>query len=329
MNPGKRTVITPQLIAAVQAAKRRTPPPSHLALAREFGIATGTVSNILQGQDPPAAAGDATEPATRTACEASYGADEGTVTITARYPADDPPAWMQGPARSLDIHTLERALAVGKVDLATWVVDRWSPSFSEVTVRLQHFGSDGKRLADTPVTYTNCHIKVWLRRKSPELRSLEALLTEIREHRQVVVPRIAVKPAKGQPRRQLEISIMDPHLGLQCYPPGADRTWSIGECQSMILAVLEDLIWAAALYGPFERIILPFGNDFLHVDNVAHTTTAGTPQPEAEAWQHTYVEGEKLALAMVDRLREVAPVTIYVVQGNHDRQSAFTLGRLL
>ncbi len=331
MTPDRRTVITPELIEAVRAAKRRTPPPSHLEIARELSISTGTVSNILRDRDPVAGADDGkAEPVARTACEADYHGDEGTVTITARYPSDAPPAWMHRPAKSLDIHTLERALEVAKVDLTTWTVDRWAPSFSEVTVRLRQYEGDGKRLTDTPVTYTNCHIKVWLKRKSLEARSLEILLEEIRQHGRITLPKVT-RPAipKVRPRRQLEISIMDPHLGLQCYTPGADHEWSIEECGTMVLSILADLIRAAVLYGPYERIIFPFGNDFLHADNVFHTTTAGTPQPEAQSWQYTYVAGEKLALAMVERLREVAPVTIYVVQGNHDRQSAFTLGRLL
>jgi hypothetical protein len=330
MTPAPRSVITPELIKAVQAAKRRTPPPSHQALAQEFEVATGTISNILRGHAGTKAGKQEPEPPAQTSCDAHYDRDKGTVSIAARYPADQPPEWMAGQARSLDVRTLERVLAVAKVDLEMWVVDRWAPSFSEVTVRLRHYGADGARLEDAPMTYTNCHIKVWLRRKAPEVRSLEILLAEIRQHRQVIVPRVKLaKLPPGRPRRQLEVSILDPHLGLQCYPPGADRTWSIDECQVMVLSILEDLLRMAAPYGPYERIIFPFGNDFLHADNVGHTTTAGTPQPEAEAWQYTYVEGEKLALAMMDRLLAVAPVTAYVIQGNHDRQSAFTLGRLL
>lgn len=84
-----------------------------------------------------------------------------------------------------------------------------------------------------------------------------------------------------------------------------------------------------SLRGPFERIIWPFGHDYLHTDIVHNTTTAGTLQPEAEAWHHVYLEGEKLAIAMAERMRKVAPLEIYAVPGNHDRQSSFTLGRLL
>jgi len=65
------------------------------------------------------------------------------------------------------------------------------------------------------------------------------------------------------------------------------------------------------------------------VDNVFGTTTAGTTQPEAIAWHDIYLSCEETAIDIVSRLSESAPVKVVSVPGNHDRMTAFTLGRVL
>jgi hypothetical protein len=92
---------------------------------------------------------------------------------------------------------------------------------------------------------------------------------------------------------------------------------------------VEDLLEKAKPFGPFEEVFMPFGNDFVHVDNIFHTTTAGTGQPEAESWHRVYLYAEKIAIDMVRRLLKVAPVKIYEVPGNHSRMTDFTLARVL
>lgn len=172
-------------------------------------------------------------------------------------------------------------------------------------------------------------IKIRFRKKSNERLAIQALLKRM-ESGSPVVPRFKFPKAKKQGfRRELEISIMDPHFGLQCFPPGADRAWSLDDCESIVMWAIEGLIRQAESYFPVERIIMPFGNDFMHCDNIHHETTAGTSQPESVAWHHVYERAEVLAIGMVDRLKEVAPVQIYEIPGNHDRQSAFTLARVL
>jgi hypothetical protein len=171
-------------------------------------------------------------------------------------------------------------------------------------------------------------VKVWLKRKTPQVTAMERLLEELK-HRSRPVPRMKLRKRHQGKRRALEVCLMDPHMGLRCYPPGADQAWSLDDCEKICKWAVDGLLELAEPYRPFEQIIFPFGNDFLHADNLLHTTTAGTPQPEAEAYQETYRRGVNLAVAMVDRLKEEAPVKVYQVPGNHDRQSAYTLGYVL
>jgi hypothetical protein len=231
--------------------------------------------------------------------------------------------------RSLGVKTLEGALRAAKVDRRVWEVDRHVINFWEVTTKLKKFNKKGIRVSDQPHTYTNYQVKVWLKRKKPELLAMEDILAEIKRTK-IIQPKIKRIPLKKMKhRRTLEVSIMDPHLGLSCYKPGADNPWSIDKCESMVMTMIDRLIELNKVYGPYERILFPFGNDFLHADTVFHTTTEGTKQPEMESWQYVYMRAEKLGIAMINRLREVAPVHVVSVMGNHARQSEFALGRTL
>ena len=70
--------------------------------------------------------------------------------------------------------------------------------------------------------------------------------------------------------------------------------------------------------GQPDKIFLALGGDGLHIDNQGKTTTRGTLQdcdgtPEELAW--TWVE---LCREYVDFVRQFAPVTLFVIAGNHD-----------
>ena len=218
---------------------------------------------------------------------------------------------------SLTICTLEEALAVADTDLSKYKVDRHVINSWGVTVK----GDNG------PIYRTNYQVKVWLVSKTPAEKSFDSILEEIKKKSPSVELIHKKKKTKHQ-NRELEIDIYDPHLGLHCFKGGSDSSQSMESCEELIIAVVEDLIDQSSHYGPFKRVIWPFGHDYLHLDNVFGTTTAGTTQPEADAWHEVYLRGERLGIQIINRLKEVAPVEVIIVPGNHDRHSAFTIGRL-
>ncbi len=131
-------------------------------------------------------------------------------------------------------------------------------------------------------------------------------------------------------RRELEVCIMDPHFGMRCARPDSDHTWSMDEAEETVMWAINRLVEQALQYGhTYSRVVFPFGNDFLHADNIAHTTTKGTDQPEMDSWHDAYKRGIKLAIRMVDTLKNVAPVKVYQIPGNHSVHSDFTMGLIL
>jgi len=226
--------------------------------------------------------------------------------------------------RSLDVKTIEDALQIAEVDRDIWEVERSKVNSWEVTI--------GKRSTGTgqPETYTNFQVTVWLRRIAGPTLALKNLVDKI-EAASPVVPAIKYNRKKiAKPvKRELEISLSDIHLGLRAFAGDSDVDWNLFDAEAMTMEILEELIRLAEPYGPFDRVIFPFGNDFLHCDNVYSTTTSGTVQPEADAWKQTLLRGELLALAMIERCKKVAPVKVISVPGNHAMHTEISMSRML
>ena len=77
--------------------------------------------------------------------------------------------------------------------------------------------------------------------------------------------------------------------------------------------------------GRPDKIILSTGSDWFHVDNDAGTTTRGTPQDYCGSPAQILITGCQLARVHIDVLRQVAPVEVVFMAGNHDRHSALAL----
>ena len=228
--------------------------------------------------------------------------------------------------RSLDIKTVDDLLKIAEVNLDIWEVDRHLINSWEVTVGGIKTGTGQCE------TYTNYQVKVWLKRKDAAVSAMEDLYERMKSNSPFISVIKRKMPKHGtlqyQPR-ELEISLFDLHLGMRCYKGMADCDWTPDDAERITMEILEDLLELTAPLGPFERIIFPMGNDFLHTDNVYNTTTSFTGQPEADAWQKTFLRGELLGLAIMERMKKVAPVKVLSIPGNHARHSEIALGRIL
>lgn len=237
---------------------------------------------------------------------------------------------------STSIKTLEEALSAAKVNLAVWAVERYVVNkwdgFNKNVEKHQTY-THGRATGSIhqhriPVITPLWQVKVWLKRKDPILTAAEELLERIADRSPLI--RVKPRPSPKRGHRSLEVSVMDPHVGLVTAYPQGDGPQDLRSIAESILAAYDDLIAKAKPFGPFEEAFMPFGNDFLHVDNVFHTTTAGTNQPEAEAWHKIYVHAEMIAIEMVKHLQKAATkVFIYEVPGNHSRMADFTLARII
>ncbi len=123
----------------------------------------------------------------------------------------------------------------------------------------------------------------------------------------------------------LEVSIFDLHLGKLAWKPESGADYDLKISQTGFCEALETLIERSKGF-PIERVVFPIGNDYFNVDGMANETTAGTPQREDGRWQKSFVLGRKLMVNAINRLREIAPVDVVMVPGNHDVERVFYLG---
>ena len=235
------------------------------------------------------------------------------------------------------IKTPEQLIADANVDMDLWEIAETTINNWEVGGKL-HQGQKIVKGKDDKLTTTwrpqtlwktgLRQIKIRLRKIPDERISAKSLLDKLEARSPIVRKYKRSKPISSQ-RRCLEVSIMDPHYGMGCYHGSSDQPWSMEDCESICHWAIDGLLSQADKFSPIEQIIFPFGNDYLHSDNLRHETTRGTPMGEMMPYHEVYERGEALAIAMISKLSKVAPVRVLEIPGNHDKQSSFTLGRLL
>lgn len=141
-------------------------------------------------------------------------------------------------------------------------------------------------------------------------------------------------PQPGQGRRALEIDIMDPHITMQCFKPAADHDWNPELARKFYLWCLFKLLDKSEPFGPFEELIMPIGEDYLHTDGPHNRLASDRPMPDATDYYEGFVLGETLLIEALDMIRtrpgwEKTRIKLLVIPGNHSRQSDFAIGRVI
>ena len=72
-------------------------------------------------------------------------------------------------------------------------------------------------------------------------------------------------------------------------------------------------------HRPIKRIVVALGGDGLNIDNMNRTTTRGTPQTTSAPVAELAMRYVMICAQYVLTLSETAPVSVFVVPGNHDK----------
>lgn len=121
----------------------------------------------------------------------------------------------------------------------------------------------------------------------------------------------------------LVVSATDFHWGKYGWVDEVGEKYNFEEARNRLLEKTEELTNKLP-YAP-EKIILGTGSDWFHVDTDNGTTTRGTPQDMCGTPAEILMTGCELAVEHIELLRQIAPVEIYNMAGNHDRMSALAL----
>lgn len=121
----------------------------------------------------------------------------------------------------------------------------------------------------------------------------------------------------------LVISPTDFHWGKHGWVDEVGEHYGFDEARKRLMEKTQELV--ERLPGRPEKIIVATGSDWFHVDTDGGTTTKGTPQDMCGSPAEILMSGCRLAREHIDLLRQVAPVEVVFMPGNHDRMSSIAL----
>lgn len=215
------------------------------------------------------------------------------------------------------IKTLDELIAYCKVDLLEYQVERFSVNKWEV----------GAKDADSKIVVEPLfQVKATLRKRVEIVaarKELVLLRTEARDCARV--PRPIIRPMSGS-GNMLEVSLNDAHIGKLAWPrETGGRPYDTRIAQRTYLEAIEQLLDRAKGYK-FESILFVVGNDLIHSDDLQGRTTRGTVVDCDTRYYKTFEIVRETITICIERLRKLAPVTVKMVQGNHDTLSVWHLG---
>ena len=224
------------------------------------------------------------------------------------------------------VRTLKDLIRVCEIDTTEWDIERWTANKWEMGYK----DSDDQSAHTIPLF----QVKAWLRRKSPVIRTLDALRVELvadikREAK-------ALRPVNRKSRFVdgdwlFEFAPTDLHVGKLTWGEETVTNYDAAIASDLFLEALDFLLDKALRLsgGKLSRVLCLFGNDVSHIDSKKGQTTAGTPMDVDTRYIKIYRRICELHRHAMRRLLDVAPVDVVIVPGNHDELTSFHLGEVL
>lgn len=153
---------------------------------------------------------------------------------------------------------------------------------------------------------------------------LSVLQEDIRSHASAYeVPKLNLPEAEH--RYALVVSPTDFHWGMYSWAGdvGRDQVYNRKIAEQRLFEHTSNIL--SRLPGAPDRIIVSVGSDFFHIDGQTHSSTKGTPMDTDGSPTEILVTGCHLTRLHIDMLRQIAPVEIWMMAGNHDQHNSRAL----
>ena len=165
----------------------------------------------------------------------------------------------------------------------------------------------------------------WLKFKHYQLDPLADL---VQEH----LPNYTVPALDLSKPKEPFVAVLAPydlHYGKMAWEDECGRSYTREQAAEDLLRNTEVLMEQVCYRGMPEKFIVCTGGDWFHVDTWHGSTTKGTLQDTDGSIQRIIYEGCDLACTYIDLIRQVAPVDLITIPGNHDRTSTYALDQRL
>jgi len=203
--------------------------------------------------------------------------------------------------------TTDDVMAKGAIDRDNWKVDRFI---------LNSWGSESNPM---------WQVKAWISKKVIDPDEIIQAVADRMKDYSPTVPTFHTDLKKTG--YMWELDIMDLHVGKFAWKPETGNNWDIKLSVKANNKAVDELLGRALSMGiEFEKILMPVGNDLLHVDNMLGQTTAGTKQDTDGRVLKMFKVTLDMMVQQIDRLKTVAPVHVPIMAGNHDLLSTMYLG---
>lgn len=231
------------------------------------------------------------------------------------------------------VRSLDDLIRVCKIDTNEWEVERFVCNKWEVgsVPRATGNKSDGWRRDSTePVVTELYQVKAWLKRRAHIIDAraeIASLLADAK--RQIRRPAFLRRAPRRESGYMLELPITDLHVGKLAWSAETGyQNYDSKIAQGLFEEALATLV-ARTRSFEFEQILFVVGNDLFHADTKQGTTTAGTPLDTDSRFHKTAQRIRRMMTTAIDGLRELAPVKVVMVPGNHDTLAVWHLGESL
>lgn len=163
-------------------------------------------------------------------------------------------------------------------------------------------------------------------RNTEQFDQMERLFEEFLERLEAPPPKIKKSPL---PHKTLAIPAnFDVHIGKHCETIRTGREYTPDIAVSQVLQGLEALYRKTKSFGVSD-VLIPLGNDIVHVDSNAGTTTKGTPQDAYGSVESMMYLATELYIKSIDFLAKNHNVWLCHVHSNHDRVSGWSVGQMV
>ena len=122
--------------------------------------------------------------------------------------------------------------------------------------------------------------------------------------------------------KMLEINICDLHLGKLAFDSISGDTYNYKIARERFFNLINAEYSRAKEYN-VEKILFVWSNDFFNTDGISNSTTRGTPQQTAIAWQNLFLEGVSMLVDAIELFASIAQVKSFYISSNHSRQADF------
>ncbi len=223
------------------------------------------------------------------------------------------------------IETLEDLVRVCEIDLDKYKVDSYSVKAYNAWIKNKAEEIETKQLYSV-------HAKLKAKKidESAEIQK-DYLLEEIKNHSPYGFLEVADpwEFTRNEPAKlALEINIPDLHIGKLAWGKETGEDYDIKIAVGRYKQAVKELVSRVDI-SKIEKFILPVGNDLIHVDNQALTTTAGTYVNSDSRFGKMFQTAKELLVETIEKLSLIAPVDVIIIPGNHDQVATFTLGEVL